>query len=104
MKVLVYPSNIVGSLLAPSSKSSMQRACAAALLHKGITHLYNAGISNDDKAALNIIQMLGATVEMFPDKIIITSKGFAAETEVKKNGRGIISYRILIASFLTVIS
>lgn len=38
----------------------MQRACAAALLVKGISQLHNPGHSNDDKAALDIIQRLGA--------------------------------------------
>jgi 3-phosphoshikimate 1-carboxyvinyltransferase len=38
----------------------MQRACAAALLVKGISELHNPGHSNDDKAALDIIQRLGA--------------------------------------------
>ena len=33
MRAIVYPSKISGSQVAPASKSSMQRACAAALLH-----------------------------------------------------------------------
>jgi 3-phosphoshikimate 1-carboxyvinyltransferase len=40
----------------------MQRACALALLHDGETNIKNPGISNDDKAALYIIQALGAVV------------------------------------------
>jgi 3-phosphoshikimate 1-carboxyvinyltransferase len=40
----------------------MQRACAAALLAKGATVIHNPGHSNDDKAALDIIQRLGANV------------------------------------------
>lgn len=80
MRVTVSPSNALGSLSSPSSKSSMQRACAAALLHNGTTCIFNAGISNDDKAALNIIKHLGAKVRVDFDKIIIESKGFSAET------------------------
>jgi 3-phosphoshikimate 1-carboxyvinyltransferase len=78
MTTIVSPSIINGTLNAPASKSSMQRACAAALLHKGTTHIYNAGISNDDKAALGIIQQLGATVVFKDDYIEIVSKGFGA--------------------------
>ena len=63
MIVKISPSNIAGSQVAPSSKSSMQRACAAALLHNGTTHIYNAGISHDDKAALDIIAQLGAKIQ-----------------------------------------
>ena len=83
MRVIVSPSAATGSLSAPSSKSSMQRACAAALLHNGTTIIYNAGISNDDKAALNIIQHLGAKVKYDVDKISIESKGFSAADSIE---------------------
>ena len=83
MRVIVSPSAATGSLSVPSSKSSMQRACAAALLHNGTTIIYNAGISNDDKAALNIIQHLGAKVKYDVDKIIIESKGFSAANNIE---------------------
>ena len=64
MRVIVYPSNLVGAQIAPASKSSMQRACAAALLHKGKTIIHNPGHSNDDLAAMDVIQKLGAVVEI----------------------------------------
>ena len=62
MRVIVYPSKLVGAQIAPASKSSMQRACAAALLHKGKTIIHNPGHSNDDLAAMDVIQKLGAVV------------------------------------------
>ncbi|MBL7745050.1 MAG: 3-phosphoshikimate 1-carboxyvinyltransferase [Chitinophagaceae bacterium] len=62
MKVTIHPSSLKGTIQAPASKSSMQRACAAALLAKGTTIIQNPGHSNDDKAALDIIQRLGAKV------------------------------------------
>jgi 3-phosphoshikimate 1-carboxyvinyltransferase len=40
----------------------MQRACAAALLNVGETVIYNPGTSNDDRAALDVIQKLGAVI------------------------------------------
>ena len=54
----------------------MQRACAAALIKKGKSIIHNPGRSEDDKAALDIIQRLGATVEMKDDECIIDSPGF----------------------------
>jgi 3-phosphoshikimate 1-carboxyvinyltransferase len=78
LKAIITPSHLKGTITAPASKSSMQRACAAALIRKGETVLSNPGISNDDKAALNIIQQLGATYEEAGDKIIIQSKGVNA--------------------------
>jgi 3-phosphoshikimate 1-carboxyvinyltransferase len=77
MKVTIQPSVIKGTIHAPASKSSMQRACAAALLHSGHTVLSNYGISNDDKAALAVIQSLGATIETLPnDTLLIQGSKF----------------------------
>lgn len=74
MKVTIHPKNISGSIYAPASKSSMQRACAAALIRKGKSIINNYGISNDDTAALSIIQSLGATVtEIDGNKLEIDS-------------------------------
>lgn len=75
MQVTVSPSIIKGTITAPSSKSAMQRACAAALLRKGVTVLNNPGISADDKSALSIIQQLGATVKDDKGTVIVESKG-----------------------------
>ncbi len=62
MIVTIQPSLISGTVTAPASKSSMQRACALALLAGGDTTLINPGKSNDDIAALDIIQKLGAQI------------------------------------------
>ena len=64
MTVTIQPSVISGTITAPASKSSMQRACALALLASGETILKNPGKSNDDLAALDIIQKLGAVILM----------------------------------------
>jgi len=63
MRATVYPNTLRGEQVAPASKSSMQRACAAALLHPGTTSILNPGHSNDDLAALDVIQKLGAIVK-----------------------------------------
>jgi 3-phosphoshikimate 1-carboxyvinyltransferase len=55
----------------------MQRACAAALLHKGKTIINNPGTSRDDKAAINIIQQLGAKVTVTENRIEVISSGVA---------------------------
>ncbi len=82
MIVKITPSNINGNIAAPASKSSMQRACAAALLHKGTTHIHNAGISNDDKAAISIIKQLGAETVFKDGTLSIYSAGFNANTDL----------------------
>jgi len=75
MKATIYPSTLQGTVAAPASKSAMQRACAAALIHKGRTILHNPGVSADDKAALDIIQQLGASVIINNEIIQIESAG-----------------------------
>jgi 3-phosphoshikimate 1-carboxyvinyltransferase len=77
MIVKINPSSISGSIYAPASKSSMQRACAAALLRDGDTIIINPGKSNDDVAALDVIKALGATVTLLKNNSVsIKSKGF----------------------------
>ena len=75
MQVIVKPSVVSGIVIAPASKSAMQRACAAALIKGGETLLYNPGVSADDKAALDIIQQLGATIEQLDETLVIKSNG-----------------------------
>jgi 3-phosphoshikimate 1-carboxyvinyltransferase len=62
----------------------MQRACAGALLHKGTTIITNAGCSEDEKAAMNIVSQLGATVKgHHTNKVEINSSGVVtAESEI----------------------
>ena len=78
MQVKISPSEIAGKFHVSASKSSMQRACAAALLHNGTTHIKSPGHSNDDKASLNIIKQLGAKTFPGNEAITVTSGGFPA--------------------------
>ena len=64
MRATVHPNTLKGEQVAPASKSIMQRACAAALLHHGTTTILNPGHSNDDLAALDVIQKLGAVIQL----------------------------------------
>ena len=92
MRAIVYPAKISGSQVAPASKSSMQRACAAALLHHGQTQIYNPGHSNDDLAALDVIQNLGAIVTQHEDYIEVSSNGvhpIGPEMNCGESGLGI---------------
>jgi 3-phosphoshikimate 1-carboxyvinyltransferase len=76
MNVTISPSVIQGNLQAPASKSSMQRACAAALIAHGESMIRNPGHSNDDQAAIGVIRALGATVENLPDgSLRVVSRG-----------------------------
>lgn len=62
MRATIHPSILKGTIQAPASKSSMQRACAAALVSNTKSIIKNPGHSNDDKAALEILRALGCEV------------------------------------------
>jgi 3-phosphoshikimate 1-carboxyvinyltransferase len=80
MIVKIQPSRLTGTVVAPASKSSMQRACAASLLCEGASEIINPGKSNDDLAALDVIQKLGARVVNNDDgSITIHSQGVDPE-------------------------
>ena len=91
MIVKISPSKISGTINAPTSKSSMQRACAAALLNEGITVINNPGKSNDDLAALDIIKNMGAEIKEEPNgSLNIISNGIAGSKNppLTSGGRG----------------
>lgn len=80
MTVTVTPSQLSGTITAAASKSSMQRACAAALLTRGETVLINPGKSNDDLAAIDVIQKLGAVISYTSEgNLVIRSSGIHPE-------------------------
>ena len=83
-----------GIIQAPASKSSMQRACAAALLTNGKSVIQNPGHSNDDKAALGIIQSLGATTELVNGEWHITSNGIDPVASTVNCGESGLSIRM----------
>ncbi|MEQ1799907.1 MAG: 3-phosphoshikimate 1-carboxyvinyltransferase [Lacibacter sp.] len=100
MKVIIQPSTLSGSIQTNASKSSMQRACAAALLAKGISVIKNPGNSNDDKAALDIIQKLGALIETNGNELTITSNGvnpIGSEINCGESGLSIRMFTPLVA-------
>lgn len=86
MQKIISPNKISGTIKAPTSKSSMQRAVAAALLSDAVVTLHNAGFSNDDKAALDIAQQFGATLTIEKDIVTIdaTKTLFTATKHPKK--------------------
>lgn len=71
MQKCVKPAVINGTITAPSSKSEMQRAVAAAYLTRQTCTIRNPSFCDDAHAALRIIHTLGATVTMTPGQIEI---------------------------------
>lgn len=95
MIVKIQPSTIKGGVHAPASKSSMQRACAAALVRKGESVIHNPGKSNDDIAGLNVIQTLGAEVYDQEDSSLkIISNGVDPISNAVNNGEAGLGIRM----------
>ncbi|MCC7401848.1 MAG: 3-phosphoshikimate 1-carboxyvinyltransferase [Chitinophagaceae bacterium] len=100
MIAIVRPSILSGTIQAPASKSSMQRALAAALLRKGTSVIRNPGHSNDDKAAMEIVRNLGAEIIVNSDKLIVKSNGVAPNVSTincGESGLGIRMFAPIIA-------
>lgn len=100
MKVTIHPSTITGTIQSNASKSSMQRACAAALVAKGKSIIKNPGHSNDDKAAMDITQRLGGTVTNNGNELIIESNGVqpvSSEINCGESGLSIRMFTPLVA-------
>lgn len=100
MKVTIHPSTISGAIQSNASKSSMQRACAAALVAKGKSIIKNPGHSNDDKAAMDITQRLGGIVTNNDNKLIIESNGVkpvSSEINCGESGLSIRMFTPLVA-------
>jgi 3-phosphoshikimate 1-carboxyvinyltransferase len=94
MIATIQPSQLSGSIQAPASKSSMQRACAAALVAKGKSVIKNPGHSNDDKAAMDIVQRLGAGLSVSGEELIINSKGVEPVSDEINCGESGLSIRM----------
>lgn len=64
MKTFIKPSKIDGRVEAPPSKSMMLRAVAAAGLASGRSRILNPSFCDDAQAALGIVEMLGADIQL----------------------------------------
>src|SRR5687768_15583701 len=90
----IHPSTISGVVEVPPSKSAMQRACAAALIRKGVSVIRNPGNSEDDKAAIEIITQLGANVSFNDGQMIVHSNGICPVSNVLNCGESGLGARL----------
>jgi 3-phosphoshikimate 1-carboxyvinyltransferase len=89
MEKCIYPSTLNGTVKAPSSKSMMQRAIAAAMLTNDKCVISNPSYCDDALAAMNIIVGLGAKVEPLPDRLIIEGGGALKEKKLNCGESGL---------------
>ena len=92
---------VSGEVSAPPSKSSMQRAIAAALLAEGRSILHNPSYCDDSLAALAMARSLGARITEYPEKIEIEG-GLApvnSSLNCGESGLGIRMFSAIVASY-----
>ena len=100
MIVTIKPSSLKGAIQAPTSKSSMQRACAAALLARGKSVIQHPGHSDDDNAAVEIIEAMGALVKTENEVMQIDSTGaepIARDINCRESGLSIRMFTPIVA-------
>jgi len=95
MRIEFQPGKLVGTIQPPRSKSYMQRCCAAALLHRGTTIIHFPAHSEDDEAALQLIQDLGAVVIARDERqLVIYSSGIPQANSLLHCGESGLSARL----------
>lgn len=76
MDVKIYPSRLIGTVNAPSSKSYSHRMIIAAALADGVSEVTNVTVSNDINVTAAAMEALGANV--LPDGDVFTVRGIKA--------------------------
>lgn len=67
----IKPGAVEGVCRAPSSKSHLQRAIASAFLAEGRSEIAFSSLCDDSRAALKVVEALGASVRIHGDRLII---------------------------------
>lgn len=96
MRVRIEPGSIVGTVTVPASKSMTQRMLAAALLHRGCTTIHGVGRSDDELAALNMIDQLGAVVRHEGTTLHVTSDGIKPKSNTISCGESGLAARLFL--------
>lgn len=94
MKAIIYPYNgkAANPVTIPPSKSMAHRAILSACLADGESHISNIAYSEDIRATIHAMRLLGADIVEQPDSLTITGTGgrlaVQADTEVYCNESG----------------
>ena len=100
MNKTVRKSHISGELVAPSSKSALQRLIAGAFLAKGRSVIKYKTLSEDAQAGLDLIRSLGAQVEQKPGRVVISGSFNNPKRDllIGESGLGLRMYSPILAT------
>lgn len=105
MNVTITPTNIVGTIAPPGSKSVLHRALVLALVSKGTTVLSKVSLSDDIQATIAMLEAFGAsvTVDEAQRTLTVTSSGILSTPvtaiDCKESGT---TYRFAVALAMTL--
>ncbi|MFN5910801.1 MAG: 3-phosphoshikimate 1-carboxyvinyltransferase [Bacteroidota bacterium] len=88
---VISPGQRSGTITIPSSKSDVQRAILAAALARGKSVLYNVGTSDDERAMVRSVTLLGAEIHHLTQKElhIAGMKSFPSEVSLHTGESGL---------------
>tara|TARA_R110002072_G_scaffold282761_1_gene445858 strand:- start:83067 stop:84317 length:1251 start_codon:yes stop_codon:yes gene_type:complete len=92
----VTNSQLSGDISIPASKSDAQRAILCAALSSEISVIHNVGKSNDVKAMLKNVQLLGAKVDFLDNKVQIEGVNSIPEQVALNVGESGLGLRLLV--------
>lgn len=69
MRIKIYPSQLTGTIVPPSSKSMGHRALICAALANGVSQIFGLDASKDIQATQNCLQALGARFQKQEDRL-----------------------------------
>jgi len=95
MEKKVEPASRKGKVIVPASKSDVQRAYLAAALAEGTSVISGTGTSDDERAMLTAIQMLGARVTHSETEAVIEGMAHFPETAIISAGESGLGIRLL---------
>lgn len=94
MDKIIHPSEAIGTVTPPCSKSYAQRAIAAALLTDGESILSNLEPCKDTRSALRAVTGLGATVKRLTDSSVAILGGFDPRSDTVNTGESGLATRL----------
>ena len=102
----IFPSAVGGEIIAPPSKSYMQRAIALAVLSKTPTKISNLSDCNDCRAAIGVAKSIGCDVELKNDALLVnptSNKLIAKQLHCGESGLALRMFTPIAALFDTKI-
>ena len=81
--IILTNSKLSGDVIPPASKSILHRYIIAASLSDGVSKLVNITLSEDIKATINAMEMLGAKIKIEKGELLIKGSSFSGALNTK---------------------